>query len=86
MKDFSEDVERERLMIGNARPSWERIKYSVNLRTINMDAMHCFNVNFVNMFMLMTLLLILVIVFFGLRLMKDCYCKKPYLEWFVYKT
>lgn len=48
MKDFSEDVERERLMIGNARPSWERIKYSVNLRTINMDVMHCFNVNFVN--------------------------------------
>ena len=27
------------------------------------------------MFMLMTLLLIVVIVFFGLRLMKDCYCK-----------
>ena len=21
---------------------------------------------------------------FGLRLMKDCYCKKPYLEWFTY--
>jgi hypothetical protein len=27
---------------------------------------------------------ILVIAFFGLRLMKDCYCKKPYLEWFIY--
>jgi hypothetical protein len=26
----------------------------------------------------MTLLLILVIVFLGLRLMKDCYCIKPY--------
>ena len=38
---------------------------------------------FVNMFMLMTLLLILAIVFFGLRLMKDCYCEKPYLEWFI---
>ena len=48
MKDFTEDVERERLMIGSARPSWGRIKYSVDLRTINMDIMHCLNVNFVN--------------------------------------